>query len=112
MFNQITLTSSPMINTPRCHCKRWRREWHAYGRDHGQKPRLQSRESVRRKNASLWGCPHVVYEDYTWRKKYGGIDVPEVKRLKSLEEENASLKKLLAEAMLDKETFPVALNQN
>lgn len=39
---------------------------------------------------------------YTWRKKYGGMEVPEVKSLKSLEEENARLKKLLAEAMLDK----------
>ncbi len=38
---------------------------------------------------------------YTWRK-YGGMEVPEVKSLKSLEEENARLKKLLAEAMLDK----------
>lgn len=35
---------------------------------------------------------------YTWRKKFGGMEVPEVKRLKSLEEENARLKKLLAEA--------------
>ena len=42
---------------------------------------------------------------YTWRKKFGGMEVPEVKRLKSLEEENARLKKLLAEAMLDKERF-------
>ncbi|HFK3783459.1 TPA: IS3 family transposase [Klebsiella oxytoca] len=46
---------------------------------------------------------------YTWRKKYGGMEVPEVKRLKSLEEENARLKKLLAEAMLDKEGLQVAL---
>ncbi|HBV3707036.1 TPA: transposase, partial [Klebsiella pneumoniae] len=46
---------------------------------------------------------------YTWRKKYGGMEVPEVKRLKSLEEENARLKKLLAEAMLDKEALQVAL---
>ena len=38
---------------------------------------------------------------YTWRKKYGGMEVPEVKRLKSLEEENTRLKKLLAETMLD-----------
>ncbi|MBL0896990.1 transposase, partial [Pectobacterium atrosepticum] len=45
---------------------------------------------------------------YTWRKKYGGMEVPEVKRLKSLEEENARLKKLLAEAMLDKEALQVA----
>nr|VUD32111.1 insertion element protein [Raoultella sp. NCTC 9187] len=35
------------------------------------------------------------------------MEVPEVKRLKSLEEENARLKKLLAEAMLDKETLQV-----
>lgn len=40
-----------------------------------------------------------------WR--YGGMEVPEVKRLKSLEEENARLKKLLAEAMLDKEALQV-----
>ncbi len=32
---------------------------------------------------------------YTWRKKYGGIEVPEVKRLKSLEEENARLRTLI-----------------
>jgi putative transposase len=48
---------------------------------------------------------------YTWRKKYGGIEVPEVKRLKSLEEENARPKKLLAEAMLDKESLQVALGR-
>ena len=43
--------------------------------------------------------------------KYGGMEVPEVKRLKSLEEENARLKKLLAEAMLDKEALQVALGR-
>lgn len=48
---------------------------------------------------------------YTWRKKYGGMEVPEVKRLKSLEEENTRLKKLLAEAMLDKEALQVALGR-
>ncbi len=48
---------------------------------------------------------------YIWRKKYGGMEVPEVKRLKSLEEENARLKKL-AEAMLDKEALQVALGES
>jgi putative transposase len=48
---------------------------------------------------------------YTWRKKFSGMEVPEVKRLKSLEEENARLKKLLAEAMLDKEALQVALGR-
>jgi putative transposase len=45
---------------------------------------------------------------YSWHKKYGGMEVPEVKRLKSLEEENARLKKLPAEAILDKEALQVA----
>ncbi|TWD37369.1 transposase, partial [Pantoea sp. SJZ147] len=39
---------------------------------------------------------------YTWRKKFGGMEVPEVKHLMSPEEENARLRKLPAEAMLDK----------
>ena len=38
---------------------------------------------------------------YNWKAKYGGMEVSEVKRLKALEEENAKLKKLLAEQMLD-----------
>ena len=38
---------------------------------------------------------------YAWKAKYGGMDVSEAKRLKALEEENAKLKKLLAEQMLD-----------
>ena len=38
---------------------------------------------------------------YKWKSKYGGLEVSEAKRLKGLEEENARLKKLLAEAMLD-----------
>ncbi len=48
---------------------------------------------------------------YTWRKKFGGMEVPEVKRLKSPEEESARLKTLLAEAMLDKEALQVALGR-
>ena len=46
---------------------------------------------------------------YTCRKKFGGMEVPEVKRLKSPEEESVSLKRLLPEAMLDKEALQVAL---
>ncbi|GGB12938.1 transposase [Brucella endophytica] len=38
---------------------------------------------------------------YNWKAKYGGREVSEAKRLKALEEENAKLKKLLAEQMLD-----------
>ena len=38
---------------------------------------------------------------YNWKAKYGGLDVSDAKRLRALEDENAKLKKLLAEAMLD-----------
>ena len=38
---------------------------------------------------------------YAWKAKFGGMSVSEAKRLKQLEEDNAKLKKLLAEAMLD-----------
>jgi putative transposase len=39
---------------------------------------------------------------YRWKSKYGGMEVSEAKRLRELEAENAKLKKLLAEAELDK----------
>jgi len=42
---------------------------------------------------------------YTWRSKYGGLEVSDAKRLKALEEENRKLKKLLAEQMLDSATL-------
>lgn len=38
---------------------------------------------------------------YKWKAKYGGMDVSEAKKLKALEDENAKLKRLLADAMLD-----------
>lgn len=37
---------------------------------------------------------------YRWRNKYGGMDVPDARRLKDLETENAKLKRLVAEQML------------
>ena len=38
---------------------------------------------------------------YAWKSKFGGMDVSDAKRLKALEEENARLKRLLAESLLD-----------
>ena len=38
---------------------------------------------------------------YAWKAKYGGLEVSEAKRLRVLEDENARLKRLLADAMLD-----------
>jgi putative transposase len=48
-------------------------------------------------------CPHGISEAtfYKWNAKFGGIEVTEAKRLRTLEDENAKLKKLLAKAMLD-----------
>ena len=49
---------------------------------------------------------------YKWRSKYGGMEVSEAKRLKALEEENAKLKKLLAESMMDVSTLREMLGKN
>ena len=48
---------------------------------------------------------------YLWRSKFGGMDVSDAKRLKALEAENAKLKKLLAEAMLENEVTREALRK-
>jgi putative transposase len=48
---------------------------------------------------------------YSWRSKFGGMTVPDAKRLRDLESENTRLKKLLAEAMLDAEALKVALGR-
>lgn len=48
---------------------------------------------------------------YLWRGKFGGMDVSDAKRLKALEAENARLKKLLAEEMLEKEIIKEALRK-
>ena len=49
---------------------------------------------------------------YRWRKEYGGLRMDQAKRLKELERENARLKKLLAEAELDKAILREAANPN
>jgi putative transposase len=49
---------------------------------------------------------------YTWRTKYGGLEVSDARKLKTLEEENRKLKKLLAESMLDVATLREALGKN
>lgn len=46
---------------------------------------------------------------YTWRRKFGGMSVPDAKRLRELESENAKLKKLLAESLLDIEALKVVV---
>jgi transposase-like protein len=49
---------------------------------------------------------------YRWRKRYGGLDRSEVRRLKELEQGNARLKKLLAESMIDNAILKEAASGN
>ena len=49
---------------------------------------------------------------YKWRSKYGGMEVSDAKKLKALETENARLKKLLAESMIDVSTLKEMLGKN
>lgn len=48
---------------------------------------------------------------YLWKAKFGGMSVPEARRLKELETENARLKKLLAETLLENEITKEALRK-
>lgn len=48
---------------------------------------------------------------YLWRGKFGGMEVSDAKRLKALEQENARLKKLLAESLLEQEVTREALRK-
>ena len=49
---------------------------------------------------------------YNWRKKYGGLEVNEARRLRDLETENARLKKIVADQMLDMSAMEELLAKN
>jgi putative transposase len=49
---------------------------------------------------------------YSWKSKFGGLDVSDAKRLKALEDENRKLKKLLAEQVMDNATLKEMLATN
>jgi len=49
---------------------------------------------------------------YRWKAKYGGLELSDAKRLRQLEQENARLKRLLADALLDKQILQDALRRN
>jgi len=49
---------------------------------------------------------------YTWKSKYGGMEVSEARRLRALEEENRRLKQLVADLSLDREALNVVIRKN
>jgi putative transposase len=49
---------------------------------------------------------------YTWKSKYGGMDVNEARRLRELEEENRRLKQLVADLSLDREALKAVIRKN
>ena len=49
---------------------------------------------------------------YTWKSKYGGMEVSEARRLRALEEENRRLKQLAADLSLDRESLKVVIRKN
>ncbi len=49
---------------------------------------------------------------YKWKARFGGMDVSEAKRLRALEDENAKLKRMLADAMLDNVALKDLLGKN
>ena len=49
---------------------------------------------------------------YAWKARYGGMDVSDIRRLKALEEENAKLKRLYADAMLDNAALKDLVGKN
>ena len=49
---------------------------------------------------------------YTWKSKYGGLEVSEARRLKELEEENRRLKHMVADLSLDKEALKAVIRKN
>jgi putative transposase len=49
---------------------------------------------------------------YTWKAKYGGLEVSEAQRLRQLEDENGRLKKLVADPTLDKDMLQAVIRKN
>ena len=61
------------------------------------------------KSAAKCGISEATF--YNWKKKYGGLGVSEVRRLKQLEEENSRLKRMVADLSLDKQMLQEVLQK-
>ena len=74
------------------------------GKTHSTEDNHPHSPSSRRRETAQSICrEHNISKQtfYRWKKKYGDIELADAKRLKALEKENAELKKMLAEAMLE-----------
>jgi len=74
---------------------------------------ILKQQEVGRKVADL-AREHGISEAtiYTWKSKYGGLEVSEAQRLRSLEDENRRLKHLVADLSLDKEVLKAIVRKN
>lgn len=71
--------------------------------------------SIQQGNSAELACREQsisIQSYYRWRKQYGGMDTSQAKKLKTLEQENARLKKLVADLSLDKDILNEALKGN
>ena len=59
------------------------------------------------RESGVW--KHTIY---AWKAKYGGLDVSEAQRLRSLEDENSRLKRLVADLSLDREMLKAVIQKN
>lgn len=66
---------------------------------------LSTEEICRRNNIS----PQTYYR---WKSKYGGMDLKEAQRLRDLERENAELKRIVADQLLENKALKIALEKN
>jgi putative transposase len=62
------------------------------------------------RSAAKWESARLTY--YNWKKKYAGLGVPELRKLRQLEEENQKLKQLVADLSLDKQMLQDVLKKS
>lgn len=73
---------------------------------------LKEHEGGRSPTDIVWELGIVEQTFYSWKRKYGDMNVSEVKRLKQLEAENAKLKELVADLSLDNKILKDVISKN
>ena len=75
----------------------------------GAVKRLEAGEKARDLGRELGVAEQTIYN---WKKRYGGMEVSEIRRLRDLEQENARLKRLLANAIMDIDLLKAVNSKN